>query len=158
MKLTKTVNKIERSAFLSDRIYALTLSSNYARRKNAYKAYKYVIKQLPTGTFKYVHEKSENGKYHVHGIMDFKYSFNYKNLQESLVTSDGRSFDIHIQYQKIGSYIDLIDWHNYSSKHQPIWKEYSSDPEQCGSQKIPISCIPEIQKTTYTKSVYIPGL
>ncbi len=156
--VNKTVNKIERSAFLSDRIYALTLSSNHARHVNAYKAYRHVIRQLPTGTFKYVREISRYNKYHIHGIMSFKYKFNYFNLKEALVTSDGFGFDIHIEYKKISTVEDYNEWFNYSSKHRPRWREHLCDDENIGVLNIPKTCIPEVKLIQVVKPLRIPGI
>ncbi len=138
--------------------YAITLSSNYARHKNAYKAYKYVIKRFPEGTFKYIHELSKNGKYHVHGIMVFKYKFNFINLKKSLETSNGRQFDIHVHYEKIGTYADEAEWYTYSGKLDPAWKTHTIDSNHITFGKSPDTCIPEVTVNRVYKTVYIPGL
>lgn len=154
--LTKIVNKLERSALLkSQRIYSITLASNHAMHKNAYRAYKYTIKQFPTGIFNYIHEKSENGKYHIHGIMTFQYRFDHHLLMSSRKTEEGRQFDIHIQYQLISTNDDYLNWYNYSSKHNPQWKQCVT-PKQVGS--IPFTCIPQATIITLEKEITIPGL
>ncbi len=156
--VNKTVNKIERSAYPSNRIYALTFSSNCATHKNAYDQYEYVIAQLPKGTFNYVYEKSGKGKYHVHGIMRFKQKFNYFNLKESLVTRDGRQFDIHIQYKMVQSDEDHARWYLYCSKQEPQWRTKTIDPEDIVVKKIPIGCIPEVTLIQVVKPLRIPGI
>ncbi len=152
-----TKNRAKRLTSI-DKLYALTISSNYATHKNAYKAYKYIIRQMPEGCFNYIHEVSKNGKYHIHGIMDFKYKFNFFNLKKSLVTECGRQFDIHLQYRQIPSIEDEVYWYNYSSKNNPQWKIYNCVPEEVGVQKIPVTCIPQIIEYRTEKAVRIPGI
>ncbi len=143
---------------IGNQAYALTISSNYAVEKNSFKAYKYIIKQLPTGVFYYTHEHSRKGKYHIHGIMQFKYKFNYPNLMRAKQTEGDYSFDVHIRYDKIIDDNSLEKWYDYITKQSQKWHKYKCNYDEIKVRKIPESCIPQVKIVTYNKSVAIPGL
>ncbi len=144
---------------LPSRVYQLTFSSNHAKRKNAFKAYKYVIRQLPTGDFFYTHEVSKYGKYHIHGTMYFKYKFDYIGLTKSKCTQDGFEFDVHIDYKRIDDPTHIEDWLAYSEKNSSNRKYFQCDPGAClPLVKIPESCIPQIKKIVMEKPMAIPGI
>ncbi len=145
----------------SGRIFAITLSSNHARDKTAYKAYRKLINNLPTSTFMYTKSKSDHGKYHVHGIINFKYRFNYKTLMDSRKTKDDFRYDIHIQYDEIKSKSQFNSVYYYithqvnSTNHLHIT---SPDSTKLRVNRKIQTCIPEVQTATYVKSVTISGL
>ncbi len=141
----------------SARVLALTISSNYAKDKDSFDVYYYVISRLPTGTFVYTREKSKYGKYHVHGILYLTYNFDYKTLQASKHTSDGNEFNLHIEYKRV---YDKEGWQGYSSKSGNIERSFQCDPSQARPE-IPIpqgTCIPEIKKIVKVKTLAIPGI
>ncbi len=137
------------------RVYALTLSSNYAKDKDAFQAYDYVISQLPTGTFYYTREKSKYGKYHVHGTLFLKYNFDYKTLQASKLTENGNEFNLHIEYKKI-TYQE--GWDIYSSKSGNPLHVFHCDLDTAKNGNVPLTCIPQIKKFTFYKPMSIPGI
>ncbi len=144
----------------TQRKYAITLSSNYAKHKNSYLAYYYVIRRFPQGTFKFVEEKSKNGKHHIHGIMQFTYNFSYVNLMNSLNTDGEHQFDMHIWYKQIKSYDDYSDYYDYCDKTDPQWYRIVI-PSYDSRSRNPIpqdTCIPQEIFKQYVKTVYIPGL
>ncbi len=143
--------------------YALTLSSNYARKHDSILAYNHVIKYLPEGWFEYTFSKSDKGKYHIHGIWVPKYSFDYINLMASKDTEGDYHFDIHIHYDLLKTKADLSSWKYYIT-HQP-----NSDNKLLNNLgvpppgnphffSIPKCCIPEVQTCIFVKSMKISGL
>ncbi len=156
----KKLLEIERSAspFLR-RIYSLTLSSNLAKSRDAYKAYKYIICQLPMGHFMYVHEISKYGKYHVHGIMEFTYDFNFSNLMLSRETRDGWSYDVHIRYDELATIYDLREWFGYCSKLSSKWRQIDLVSQELRPyRKFPKTCIRECKWSTRYKKLIIKGI
>ncbi len=142
------------------KVFALTLSSNHAKRKNAYKAYKYVIKQLPSGDFFYTHEISKYGKFHIHGTMYFKYPFDYIGLCRAKQTLDGLEYDIHIDYKRIEDHKNVKGWLAYSEKNNLKERKYfKCDPGACDPMvTVPETCIPQVRKRVIEKRVTIPGI
>ncbi len=139
-------------------VYALTLSSNYAKEKNSKKTYKYIIKQFPTGTYKYTYELSKYGKYHVHGIMQFKYKFDYVNLMQSKNTVENYQYDVHIRYDKITDTDNLDYWSSYANKQGNKIRTHNCDSSQTKITNIPDTCIPQVIKKVIYKKMTIPGL
>ncbi len=138
--------------------YALTISSNHARLKDSYKAYKYIIKQLPTGVYYYTYEQSLKGKYHIHGLMQFKYKFDYPNLMKAKQTEGDYSFDVHIRYDKIIDQNSLDKWLSYATKQDKNWKIYKTDSTTTKITKIPKTCIPQVKFETKERDLLIPNL
>ncbi len=156
----KIVNKIERSAFpLETAIYGLTLSSNYAVKSNATKAYRFIISQLPQGEFDYVYSKSEKKKHHIHGIMRFKYKFDFRDLMSSRDTEAGRIFDCHIHYDLLATGNDYWNWFDYCIGQGKKWhKKTLVSRELRLFRVIPKTCIPEITLVTKVRSMRIKGI
>ena len=145
------------------RLYSLTISANKAKYKDAYDAYNYIITRLPEGEFYYTHEVSRRGKFHVHGIIKFKYDFDHKQLMDSRRTPTQWSntrYDIHIRYNEL----DRAHFMNYirymfkdednqirfdALKDRRDVKYFSDSPE---------TCIPIVQIKQYYKQVTIMGL
>lgn len=144
-------------------LYALTLSSNKAVERNSYRAYDWVVSQLPDSTFGYIHEVSTKGKYHVHGILRLHNKFDYQKLQDSKNTEGGFHFDVHLHYDALETPLQIKKWINYMYSERPKhfyvfvvenapWGEISI------SRKVPKTCIPEVTIRMYVKSVSIRGL
>lgn len=146
------------------RLYALTLSSNYATDTSAYKAYLYVIERLPYSTFTWIREISKNGKHHIHGILQLKYKFNYNSLMSSTTTMSSKygppyKFDIHLHYDELKTLKEIRKWIHYMYSENPKhYYQCSPDPDLIRVHKIPKSIIPQYQLRTYTAAIKIPGL
>ncbi len=137
-------------------LYSITLSSNHATHLDAYEAYEYVISRFPTGEFYYIHERSPRGKYHIHGIVQFKYNFSYRNLMASRSTESKvypHRYDIHIRFDEL----DKQHFENYikymtKAPSAPIIR----DAAQLQVSYKPVrSCIPVVQIKTYYRKIVI---
>lgn len=146
-------------------VYALTLSSNKAIDKTAYRAYDHVISNLPSGTFTWIREQSNRGKYHVHGLLRLKCKFNYSNLQASKVTDPiGSNFtpyeyDIHLHFDEIKTSLQLKWWAKYCFSENPkkIYTITTDETQIRRIKRLRKSCIQVVQKRTYSRGVTIPG-
>ncbi len=146
---------------LDSAIYGLTLSSNYALKSNARSTYRYIISQFPEGNFDFIYSKSEKRKHHVHGIMIFKYNFNFQYLMSSRNTVDGRRFDVNIHYDLLPTGNDYWNWFDYCNgqKTATSWHSITlGDPALRKFQRIPHTCIPEITPVTKVRSIRIKGI
>ncbi len=136
-----------------NRLYSLTLSANHATHKDAFNAYNYVIHNLPEGQFYYTIELSKRGKYHIHGLIKFKYSFSYKNLMASRSTPSQIypcRYDIHIRYDELDE-DHLKNWVKYMQKQSTDIHIGKSIPLMTPI----VSCIPIIRIKTMYKTVTI---
>ncbi len=160
--MRKIVNKIERSAFpLKTAIYGLTISSNYAVKSDAKKAYNYIINQFPQGNFTYIYSESEKGKHHIHGIMRFEYKFDFINLMSSRDTEDGRRFDVNIHYDLLKTGNDYWNWFDYCIGQGKKWHNkllISRELRIHCNHDVPNTCIPEITPVTKVRSLKIKGI
>lgn len=139
-------------------LYALTLSSNKADEKSAYRAYNYVIEGLPDCRFVYVHERSKFGKYHIHGIMSLHDKFDYIRLMESKETEPPWSFDVHMHYDALETNTQILKWTNYMYSDRPknVYNILLKRPIPYYIRKVPRkTCIPEMQRVVYVKRVAI---
>ncbi len=130
-------------------LYSLTLSSNYAKSLDSINAYNYVINNLPEGIFYYTLEKSKNNKYHIHGIMKFKYIFDHRRLMRSIsVPSVGTSlpcqYDIHIRYDELDE-DHYLNFQTYMQKQNKVIYSRASTPSVRSFE----SCIPIVKVRIY---------
>ncbi len=139
------------------RLYSLTLASNYATRVDAYKAYEYVIRRMPGGHFTYVRDLSKRGKYHIHGIMKFDYNFSFQNLMDSrnVYNRYDQRFDIHIKYDEL----DLDHFQNFAHYMYTKGTVIRTNEQLRGGssfQEVPECCIPIVEVKTVYRSINIP--
>ncbi len=140
-------------------LYALTISSNYATSKTAYKSYQYVINQLPSSTFTWIREISKHGKHHIHGILKLKYKFDYLRLKSSLQTEVPFSYDMHLHYDALKTHTSIKKWTNYMYSELPkVLYTQDINMETSPWVKIPKTCIPEVKLRVQYKNIKINGL
>ncbi len=151
------IEPVQTGAFANDRQFAITLSSNHAKRATAYSQYFWVIQRLPSGVFDFVREKSKNGKYHIHGILSLASPFDYKVLMDAKTTEKDLQYDIHIWYKKLETLDDYKKYSSYSCKHSDKWESCNTSPSTQRVGPPPSGPIPEITIIRYAKPVSVPG-
>ncbi len=135
MRLPPLDNIGSKSRIISDMItkskhyglqaYSITLSNNLAKTLNSMDEYLQIAKQLPSGSFIYVIEKSKYNKYHLHGVLLTTCHITYRNIMSARESSIQQNeftelvqtyFGSHIRYDILKTPEDFLHWVYYMSK------------------------------------------
>lgn len=106
------------------RIYSFTLASNYAKSKNAMRAYKQVVRNFPSGNIWFIVEKSKYQKYHVHGVIVSSCSpFPMGKIMTKSKTNRTKKgmieYQTNIRTNHLKEEADLSRWLDYIYKTKP---------------------------------------
>lgn len=107
------------------RIYSFTLASNYAKNKNAMRAYKQVVRNFPSGNIWFIVEKSKYQKYHVHGVIVSScspfpmYKIMTKSKSNRTKEHGLIEYQTNIRTNHLEEEADLSRWLDYMYKTKP---------------------------------------